>query len=143
EITASSSRGSNAILAMMRSQIGIDRPDPESPWRRVRVLKGNLGLAPKPVGFQVTNHGLEFGDAPQRPKKETRKQDAMDWLKSYMEPGKWYLRDDVQAAGKRFGFSDGAIQRAREELGITTEMGTISSRDNEAMYEWRLPTPGE
>jgi RecA-family ATPase len=55
EVTANSSRGSNAILALMRSQIGIDRPDPESPWRRARVLKENLGLAPKPVGFRITD----------------------------------------------------------------------------------------
>ncbi|MGZ7274461.1 AAA family ATPase, partial [Streptococcus pyogenes] len=40
-VSANASRGSNAILAMVRSQIGIDKPDPKSDWCRVQMLKEN------------------------------------------------------------------------------------------------------
>jgi hypothetical protein len=142
EVTANSSRGSNAILALMRSQIGIDRPDPESPWRRARVLKENLGLAPKPVGFRITDKGLEFGPAPEKPKKDTRKQDAVDWLKANMPPNAWNPAKAMVTQAKQAGFSDNALQRAREELGITTATGCVRQRAD-GCYEWRMPgVPG-
>ena len=63
EVSANSSRGSNAILALFRAQIGFDKPDPDSDWVRVRMLKQNLGLAPEAIGMQITSSGLEFGDS--------------------------------------------------------------------------------
>ena len=71
EIAADSSRGSNAIVAMVRSQLGIDKPDKDSDWCRLQMLKENLGLRPKPIGFRVTSKGIEFGEAPEKPDKET------------------------------------------------------------------------
>jgi hypothetical protein len=141
EITANSSRGSNAILAMMRSQIGIDRPDPGSKWCRMQVLKENLGLAPQPVGFLVTDNGLEFGAPPERPRKDTRKQDAIDWLKATMTPG-WHLARDIHAKAKQAEFSENALQRAREDLGVTTATGCVRQR-KDGLYEWCLPMEGQ
>jgi RecA-family ATPase len=54
EVTANSSRGSNSILALFRSQLGFDKPDADSDWVRVRMLKQNLGLAPAPFGLRIT-----------------------------------------------------------------------------------------
>lgn len=140
EITANSSRGSNAILAMMRSQIGFDKPDAKSPWVRVRMLKENLGLRPPAVGFQFLDDGLEFGPAPTKPRKETKKNEAEDWLRKWMEPGKWYLAKELMDAAKRFEFSENAIQRAREDIGITKAAKTI--RENaEGRSEWKLTDP--
>jgi hypothetical protein len=136
EITANSSRGSNAILALMRSQIGIDRPDKASKWCRVRVLKENLGLAPAPLGFRVTDGGLEFGPAPKRPTKETRGRKAADWLLSQMKPGEWHLAAELQEKAK--DYSPNALQRAREQMGVTQATGNIRQRDD-GKYEWRLP----
>ena len=62
------------------SQIGIDRPDPQSKWCRVRVLKENLGLAPKPVGFRVTKDGLEIGPARQeRPRRKLNRTEQLSF----------------------------------------------------------------
>lgn len=141
EITANSSRGSNAILAMMRSQIGIDRPDPASKWCRVRVLKENLGIAPKPVGFLITNKGLEFGEAPRHPRKRTRKQDAEEWLQQTMDADKWHSAREMTEKAKEAGFSANAVQRAREALGITQDAGTIRQQ-GDGTYEWLLPGTG-
>jgi hypothetical protein len=135
EITANSSRGSNAILALMRSQIGIDRPNKESKWCRVRVLKENLGLAPKPLGFRVTGNGLEFGPAPEKPRKDTQGQKAGDWLQQQMQPGQWYRAAELQDKAK--DYSANALQRAREQLGITQAAGNIR-QGQDGKYEWRL-----
>ena len=72
ELTPNSSRGSNAILANFVCQIAIDQPDPKSEWRRVQVLKENLGVRPQPVGFLASDKGLQFGAAPIRPPKERK-----------------------------------------------------------------------
>lgn len=66
EFSADSSRGSNAIVAMVRSQLGIDRPDKDSQWCRLQMLKENLGLRPRPIGFCIGSKGIDFGDAPEK-----------------------------------------------------------------------------
>jgi hypothetical protein len=141
EVSANSSRGSNSITALFRAQLGFDKPDPESQWVRVRMLKQNLGLAPAPFGMRVTGTGLEFGEAPRRPEKDTQKASAIDWLQQRLSDGKWHLRNDVMADAAQFDFSANAIQRAREELGITQDAGTVRKRPTDKLYEWKLPRP--
>jgi hypothetical protein len=136
EITANSSRGSNAILAMMRSQIGIDKPDLKSRWLRVRVLKENLGIAPRPIGFQVTSKGLEFGASPEKPRKQTEKDRAEVWLRDHMEPGHWYPSGELLEEAEQFGYSANAIQRAREAIGIVKPDHVRKTKDG---WEWSLP----
>src|SRR5262249_29154486 len=84
DLTINAGRGSNAFLAAVRCQIAIDRPDPDSEWRRVQVLGENLGVAPAAVGFRYAAGGLEFGPAPARPAKATEKDRATAWLRSKM-----------------------------------------------------------
>jgi hypothetical protein len=133
EITANSSRGSNAILALMRSLIGIDRPDRGSKWFRVRILKENLGLAPQPVGFLVTDSGLEFGPVPEMPGSQTEGDRAEAWLKKNMQPGQWYPAARLQEEADQAGFSTNALQRGREALGIVKPHGV---RRNGTGSEW-------
>jgi len=101
---------------------------------------------PKPVGFRVTGKGLEFGEAPQRPKKETQKGNAEEWLKENMEPGKWYPAADLLANAEDDGFSETALRRARSDLGIVKPQHV---RRTPTGWEWRLPgqclgkTPGK
>ncbi|MGA2064138.1 MAG: AAA family ATPase [Thermoguttaceae bacterium] len=144
EMTANSGRGSNAFLAMVRCQLGIDRPEgPKAEWRRVQVLGENLGIAPSPVGFRFAKGGLEFGQAPERPRKEkeTRRDQAEDWLREHMTPGKWYPAGKLlKEADQLGGYSANAIQRAREALGIVKPRHV---RKVAAGWEWQLPVPGE
>jgi len=139
EISADSSRGSNAITAMVRSQLAIDKPDEDSEWRRVQMLKENLGLKPRPIGFRVHDKGLEFGQAPERPRKPTRRDDAEDWLQEQMEPGCWYPAKPLLDAATDTGFSTNAVQRARESLGIVKPNNV---RKDGKSWRWRLPVPG-
>jgi AAA domain len=148
EITANSSRGSNAILALFRSLLGVDCPDHKSKWCRLRILKENLGLAPRPVGFLVTDKGLEFGAAPERPRQETETtvDRVQSWLRGQMQPGKWYRSKVLEEAAKPFGYSESAIYRARKALGIVMPDHVTKTPTG---WEWRLPAeefskpPGE
>jgi hypothetical protein len=139
EVSANSSRGSNSILALFRSQLGFDRPDPESDLVRVRILKENLGLAPKPIGFRITSKGLEFDSAPEKRDKDTQKAKAGEWLAERLGDGEWHLRNDVMNDAAQFDYSANAIQRAREELGITSKAGYVRKRPADNLYEWKLP----
>jgi len=136
--TSNSSRGSNAIIALMRSMLSFDIPDPESKRCRIRMLKQNLGMAPKPIGFGISDKGLEFGPAPEKPRKDTRKEDAKDWLTEILKDGKWHKAKEVIDAASDFGFSTNAIQRAREELGVLS--GTPFMRIVGGRSEWRVST---
>ena len=138
EISADSSRGSNAITSMVRAQLAIDRPDTGNEWCRLQMLKENLGLKPQPVGFRVTSQGLEFGEVPTKPRTESRKASAEEWLLLSMAPAKWYPATQLLADAKRDGYSKSTIERAREALGIVKPNNVKKAGDHS---EWRyLPT---
>jgi len=136
DLTINSGRGSNAFLAAVRCQIAIDRPDPQSDWRRVQVLGENLGIAPESIGFRITETGLEFGVAPGRTKRETKQQSAEEWLRFHMEPGRWYPSKEIDRDAERFGYKGNALQRAKEALGIVQPKYVRRSKDG---WECRLP----
>jgi archaellum biogenesis ATPase FlaH len=124
EITANSSRGSNAILAMMRSQLGIDQPDKMSGWKRLRMLKENLGLRPSPIGFQVTETGVLFGSAPQRPQTERSRTPALDeaeeWLVELLKDGP-VLATEAEQQLKADLMSEKTVRKAKKNLGIVSK----------------------
>lgn len=137
EVSANAGRGSNAFLAMVACQWAVDLPDPGSEWRRLQVLGENLGVAPQPIGFRVSDAGVEFGSAPVRPRKETQKGDAGTWLRNRMKPGKVYQADELELEAEQAGHATRTLRRAAEELKIVKkqkrEKGKIVG------WEWRLP----
>lgn len=137
ELSANSSRGSNAILALMRSQIGIDRPDPQSKWCRLRVLKENLGIAPPPVGFCVTERGLEYGPAPDKPRRGP-KDAAEDWLRNFMKPGKTYVAGDIIEVGKDSGHDERTLRRAAVER-LKIKPVAVRKGGKISHFTWTLP----
>lgn len=138
EVSANSSRGSNSILALFRSQLGFDKPDPNSDWVRVRMLKQNLGLAPKPFGLRITDKGLEFGEAPEQPRKETQKDEASEWLRKRMKAGTNYCADDLQSEAEQNGIAVRTLRRAAtQELGIKPKQ--VRKGNKISGWTWRLP----
>jgi hypothetical protein len=124
---------------MARVQLGIDKPDKDSEWRRLQMLKENLGIKPKPIGFRISSKGLEFGEAPKRPHKETEKDRAEAWLRANMEPGKGYKAGDLIDEAKQDGISEEALRRARTDLGIVKP----NVRKTKDGWEWKLPSDGK
>jgi hypothetical protein len=123
EITSNSSRGSNAITAMMRSQLGIDQLDKSSDWRRLQMLKENLGLKPNPIGFRITDRGLEFGVAPTRPKEEKparapARAEAREWLLELLKDGPVPSKDLSELAEVDH-LNDKTLRNAMKELKVT------------------------
>jgi hypothetical protein len=138
ELTANSIRGSNAIVSMFRSTIGIDRPDPDSDWCRGRQLKENLGLAPKPVGFLITSDGIDFGPAPDRPRKATKTDEAAEWLLAHMQPGVAHKADELIQLADADGFAKRTIQRAAtKSLHVTKAQVRDGSKITG--WTWQLP----
>ena len=117
-IDANSSRGSNAITALARSQLAIDKPDPNSDWCRVRVLKENLGLKPQPVGFLITATGLQFGQAPAKPRTETAKDRARQFLEANMRAGVWYSAKSLLQDAEQNGLSPESIHARKNRWAL-------------------------
>lgn len=142
EIGMHSARGSSAFLAQVRMQLALDIPDPRpnrrEAWRRVRVLGENLGVSPKPIGFRITDTGLEFGPAPKPAGKDSRKGKAIEWLDGQMKPDTWHLASELLTDAEAFGLSTNAVQRAREGMGITQAAGHCRKRDD-GKWEWKKP----
>jgi hypothetical protein len=136
DITANSSRGSNAIFAAMRAMIGFDRFDAKSKWCRFRMLKENLGIAPPAMGMRVTDTGLEFGSPPERPEQEDKEPNntelAEEFLLSRLQPGVTVASGPLIEEGKANGLSRTTLFRAQRRLKVrAAKVGTA--------WNWTLP----
>jgi hypothetical protein len=136
DITADDARGSNAITALTRNQIGLDKPDAKSEWVRFRVLKENLGRMPPATGYRWGDHGLEFGPAPERPRSQTTAGIVEAWLRSKLAGGQWVPSQTILDEAEQMGYSRSTLARAQAALGIQKPDG-IPKEGNE--WQWRLP----
>ena len=106
---------------MVRCLLGMDFPDPKSPWRRVRVLCENFGVAPRPVGFRFGSLGPEVGRAPEKPPKareDTPKDFCRRWLYVELPPGQRRPAHLIIDKAEALGFSrTGTLQLGKKELG--------------------------
>lgn len=126
DLTANSSRGSNAIQAYFRAMIGVERPQADSKWVRMRLLKENLGVSPKPIGYCPTDDGVIFGEAPQRGQKNSQLAQVIEWLRHRLVPGKSENSKELDEEGLHMGFSQASISRARRHLGVrATKDGNV------------------
>jgi putative DNA primase/helicase len=131
EATMNSSRGSNAIAAFARVILAIDNPSQDKHWRRIRVVKNNLAPSPEPLGFRVTNSGLEIGPAASAKKRIARKLDCAEWLRFILGNGP-LPATEVEADATCKGFAKATLRRAREYLGI-------KPRKTSRGWKWSLP----
>jgi len=133
-------RGSTAIPALGRVVLTIDHPQAETreedPTMRLSVAKSNLARIPKPVGFEVTETGLEWCDAPEPERRETATDRAVDYLREALRnrplpPAK--LMDSKPA-----NVSRDSIYAARKRLRIVE----LRDPDNWRKTTWALPERG-
>jgi hypothetical protein len=137
ELTMQCCRGSNAIAAHIRSMLGIEKPDPNSEWLKVKVMKEHFENKPKPFGMRFGTTGLEFSPvAPSIPRTETQRDKAEDWLQKNMKPGVWISAKTLTDNAEDDGFSETAVRRARNNLGITKPDNV---RKTKTGWEWRYP----
>ncbi len=128
-------RGSSALLQLARIVWALDCPDPARPQRRrLSVIKSNLGKFPPPIGFEISDSGITFADAPHAPKTETLTDRAGDLLLSLLAHGP-KRATELQAEIEQSGLSWKMAQRAKSERGI------LSVR-KDGVWLWSLPAGG-
>lgn len=126
-------RGSSVISQVPRSVWAIERPSAIEPeTNRLQQIKNNMVRYPSPIGFQITDTGLTWMDAPLEPKLETNRDRVCDLLSALLADGPMsarQMREEVQGAG----FGSSTLWRAKQALGIV-------SKRQEGHWTWALPT---
>jgi len=131
-VTLDRVRGSSGITQLARMVWAIDTPDPNDPERRrLSVIKSNLALKPKPLGFRVTDEGLVFGSAPEPPRQETQLDQAGELLQEILADGP-VLATEVRAEAEGEEISWSTMKRAKQALGV-------ESRKRNGRWYWELP----
>lgn len=138
EMSANSARGSNAHTAMVRVQLGIDKPDPKGEWCRVQMLKENLGLKPQPVGFKIGTDSIEFGIAPEKPSGSATnapaRAEAAAWLRDVLSQGPVRSSDIIDRAREE-GLCLRTLRAAKKAIGVRADkLGGPGEP-----WEWSLP----
>lgn len=130
-ITLDRLRGSSAIVQEARVIWALDKPNPNTTQLRLSMIKNNLGRFSNPLGLEIDEAGLKFGEPPQEPRPETKVDKAVDLIMALLqrEPvPSAKMEDELHQAG----FSDRTIKAAREALKIEP------IRMKERWY-WSLP----
>ncbi len=128
-------RGSSVIVQWARVVLAIDRPNPEYEPDRVRLsqIKNNLARFPEPLGFEISDSGVYFGEAPEVPKAETQLDKACDLLLALLGKGPVFSTD-LQDEARGAGVSWDTMKRAKDRLGV------VAVRDGKTgKWSWSLP----
>jgi len=125
-------RGSSAIVQTARLVWALDTPDINQKERkRLQVIKSNLAKFPDPVGMDIDDQGVNFGEAPEPPRIETTAEKAADLLLALLSDQPMRaseLQNEVEGAG----ISWISAKRAKAKLGIH------SIKKDDGWY-WGLP----
>lgn len=131
-VTLDRVRGSSAITQTARVIWAIDTPNLGTPTKkRLAVIKSNLGRFPEPLGFEISEEGLVFTDAPRSPKSETIVERAKDVLLLLLDNGP-KPATMIQTEIEQAGLSWQAAKRAKEQLGV------VSVKPG-GVWHWSLP----
>jgi putative DNA primase/helicase len=120
-VNLSRARGAGAITQFCRSVIALTAPDPHTPTaRRLDVIKLNLAMKPPAVGYELTDNGPAWGNAPEPPQQRRAADDAIDWLREAMGDG-MRPSDEIKAEASAAGISYNALNDARKALEVTAK----------------------
>jgi hypothetical protein len=144
-ITLDRIRGSGAITQPARVVWAVDTPDPTYPERRrLSVIKNNPVGLPRsgpPLGFTISDGGVEFTEhAPEPPVQESKQDRAGDLLQALLSKGP-RRSTDLQAELEDAGLSWSAAKRAKDHCGIvaTRQKDRVTGK---AHWTWGLPARG-
>lgn len=125
-------RGSSSIVQTARLVWAVDVPDLNNPEsKRLQVIKSNLDRFPDPLGFSISESGLDFGAAPSAPVAETQFEKAIELLKRLLSAGP-VQQTDIEEQCTKAGISLSTINRAKTKLGVK------STKMNRS-WAWSLP----
>ncbi|MCE5209882.1 MAG: AAA family ATPase [Chloroflexi bacterium] len=125
-------RGSSAIVQAARVVWALDKPNRNSSKIRLSMIKNNLTRFADPIGLEITEDGVTFGDAPSEPKDETVTDRAADLLIALLSRGP-LPQSEIEQEFKGAGISNATMYRAKNKLHI------VSKREG-TRWLWGLPT---
>jgi hypothetical protein len=123
-------RGSSTIAQFPRSILGLSKAT-SSDIIRVECLKSSFAEAPDPFGFQITDTGISYVDAPRVPQNQTATERAVAFLEQELGSGPQRYTD-LQAKATAAEISKNALYRAKDALQVTMREG-----------KWTLPPSTE
>jgi len=129
-------RGNSGIVQFCRVIWTIEVPDPYSDSKRLRVLKSNLAEKPQAIGFDITDGGVTFGFAPEKPEENSQVQKAMAIIRDVLRPGKPGQPASIfTERAKTEGVGQGSLKVAKRALCIRSE----KSPEKGGGWLWSLP----
>lgn len=132
EVTLDRVRGSSGIVQHTRIVWAVDTPDRTNQDRkRLSVIKNNFAKFPEPIGMEINDRGIDFGDPPEAPRQETQVGKAVDLLLALL-CDKPIKASQLEQEAKGAGISWRTINAAKKEIGI------VSKRCSDGWY-WGLP----
>jgi hypothetical protein len=135
-ITLDRIRGSSKIVQFARVIWALSQPDPMIDAIRIEIIKNNLDRFPSPLGLTITSHGLDFGLAPEPPKKESQTDRAADLLKYLLADGAM-AQADIKDEFEGAGISWPTANRAKAKLGIISIKPPGQGKS--APWQWSFP----
>ena len=97
------------------------------------TLKNNLARFPEPLGFEISDAGLHFGEAPKAPRVETQADKACDLLRTLLDKGP-VLSEELEKEAKGAGLSWDTMKRAKKRLRIIAKRNGVTRK-----WSWALP----
>jgi hypothetical protein len=135
EINVDRVRGSSAIVQTARMVWAVDWPDDKKPNRTMSVIKSNLGKYPEPIGFQITDTGVNFTGAPQPPhKEESQIKKAENLLFELLKNGPVHY-EKVKEVLSANGINMYTGNIAKKRMGIKS----IKAEGKNGKWMWSLP----
>ena len=84
---------------------------------RMRQIKNNLAMMPEPLGVEISETGISFGEAPEEAKIETVTERAMEFLRVELAHGARRAKNLIEEA-ELAGISTRTLQNAKKHLGV-------------------------
>jgi len=118
-------RGASSITQFCRSVLALGTPDKSQPdARRLDSIKMNLSRKPAAVGYELTDDGPAWGEAPEPYSAPRPIDDAKEALQEALKDGP-RPSDDVQEELKQTGVSYRAFKDAKKALGVIVRRAKI------------------
>ena len=137
-ITLGRTRGASATTQFCRSVLALGTPDKNQPLRRrLDVIKLNLAKKPAPVGYELTDIGPVWGEAPEVPQERRAIDDALDFLETALANGP-RPSDELMSEAKAQGIGSNALRDAKKAMNIKAKLE--GSGKKEGRWFWVVPS---
>jgi hypothetical protein len=130
-------RGSSTIVQTARVIWALDKPNSNDEHLRLRVIKSNIAKEPNPIGCQVDDKGVHFGETPKPISRMSAVDEAAEFLLSFFSD---FSDESVEVQkvyekAAEFGIQKRTLNTAKRQLGIRSR----KERGKNGKWYWELP----